>query len=363
MTNTLKNLTNLELYDIALDDANDVSLRVEAVKLIEDEELLMSLTDFTIIDEADEKVMCEAVRRITNQEVIAKIANEEYYSEEVRSIAVCMLTDEKMLADFAMRYSNGYYDSENLGAKAVEKITNTELLKEIINDDGDDDVVCEAADKLLDLSGDYAVIERAALMSGSSNVRAYMVSLITNQAVLKDFIIKENEVDDGVKFEALEKITDDVVLNAIVFCGIGYDFEIEATRKITDQLILKDIVLSKVADIGIKVEATKKITDQLILKDIVMSKGLDIEIKEEAINQLTEQTILKDIVLNEGVELEIKVEAVKKITNASLIKEILSSGDIAVAIMLEINEDVIVDEETLESLTSSDWDDFCGDEC
>lgn len=230
-------------------DSTDPFERMKAVRMISDQNVLARVA----LEDKDGSVRVEAAKRLTSQETIAKVALEDR-SAFTRSAVIELITDQRVLAKIAME------DRSRL--------------------------VFEAAVKRLE---DQDALSEVALKHSDEAMRMVATRHLTNQAVLAKIAL--NDKCPGVRARAIERLTNQEVLKNIVkdtsnLAQSKTAAQPWATRILESALGTSNLALSKTA--------AQQLTDQAILEEVAVG-DLHQHVRCIAVSKLDNPGMLLDL--------------------------------------------------------------------
>ena len=231
--------------------------------------LLKKATDYAYKKE----VSVEAVKKITDQAILGKIAKMGLAHSEAYSIAACKLTDQTLLTAVVLHSIN--IEAPNI---AIKKITVQENLKEIVMNTTKYDYAVVALENITD---QYFIAE-VAISHSIPLYRSTAINLLTDQTTLADVVMKSN--DPTVFLRAIERLANpQPILIEIAKTGRSWLYEL-AIEKIADQSILREIAYGSDNYHGgwrSRVAAIRGLTDLTVLEDLANNDS-DKDISREA---------------------------------------------------------------------------------
>ncbi len=140
---------------------------------------------------------------------------------------------------------------------------------------------------------------------------------LTNQSLLQK--VASEAANDVVRGAAVRKLTDQAFLAKIALGGQYSDAQIAAVEKLTDQNLLAKIAFEGKYS-NVREAAIKRLTDQAILAEIAFELKY-YDVGEAAIKRLTDQAFLAKIAL-EGENSAVQIAAVEKLTDPAILAKI-----------------------------------------
>lgn len=269
----------------ALSD-KDFHVRINAIKKLKDKNIILKMLDDENVD-----IIAEALLLIFDQSILANYATKDN-SKKIRIASIKNIKDESFLTSI-VSIEKDY----EIRCAAVKNITNQGTLEKLALGDNDWLVRLYAVEKV----DNPSVLEKYLLKDGNEfhSVEA-VIERIHNQEILFSFV--RDHHDKRVRQMALKNITDNLILGEIAKKyaekGSQMGFEIKTEKhhyasnkfistvisKISDQLVLQDIVFNS-DYLACQWEAAYKIYDQKILASIF------IECDEESIKRLVRHNL------------------------------------------------------------------------
>lgn len=368
------------LSDICLNHP-DAYVRLACINRMSDESLLLkkdltSLLDKILFNDPNDivlKSVCENPY-LDNRESLTK-AVFTIENEDIKRLLIRKITDEDMLADFALNSENKFlrleaiqnpnltdldtiseiiiHDSDEFNrAMAIYKITNEESLLEIILrkplhhrlpqiaqntnlsddyfleilNDGTDEYACQVAAAFI---SDGEMLENIVLSKSSDKIRADAIrnSHFTNQKILDELIVTKTSPE--ILFEAISKIENQDVLEDYILNHLQHDeITAKAISRVDGTDFLRD--LSTHPDSGIRLEAVKRISQfgdaDGILRDIALTEDNE-EICLKAVSAMKIRNDLIEVAKSRP-EKNIRISALRHVADKRLIYNYFKS-DIA----------------------------------
>jgi len=368
------------LSDICLNHP-DAYVRLASINRISDESLLLkkdltSLLDKILFNDPNDivlKSVCENPY-LDNQESLTK-AVFTIENEDIKKLLLRKITDEAILADFALNSENKFLrleaiqnpnltdldtiseiiirdDDEFNRAMAIYKIPDDESLLEIILrkplhhrlpqiaqntnlsddyfleilNDGTDEYACQVAAAFI---SDAEMLENIVLSKSSDRIRADAIrnSHFTNQKILDELIVTKTSPE--IFFEAISKIENQDVLEDYILNHLQHDeITAKAISRVDDTDFLRD--LSTHPDSGIRLEAVKRISKfgdaDGILRDIALTEDNE-EICLKAVSAMKIRNDLIEVAKSRH-EKNIRISALRHVADKRLIYNYFKS-DIA----------------------------------
>ncbi len=229
-------------------ESEDPDTRIEGIKELDDQEILLNIAK----NDKIKNVRKEAVKKITDQNELYSIANNDK-EDIVREEAFDHIRDENLLMELAN-------NSVKFDIAASRKLT-----KQLKEENKEDSLI--------------------KIVQNEENIfylREYAAEKITNQEILIDIV--KNDSDLKVRKNALNNITNQELLIELL-SDDEFDLEKETLEKITDQDVLIEIALNNQSKF-FRRGAIPNITNQDVLVKIALTDS-DRECREMAISSLT----------------------------------------------------------------------------
>ncbi|OAM90701.1 WD40 repeat domain-containing protein [Termitidicoccus mucosus] len=280
------------LADIARNGADGL-IRKRAIENLADP----ALADIAV-NEREQFVRVAAARRVTDQALLASLAQNEKADKLVRAEAGLRLDDQRILAAIAKA---GGKDAEErsvlepLRLKALERLTDQRALADIAKNVAgeitfesrkDDQRILEAT---LERISDQAALADIAMSAHPTFAFPVVLEKITDQEALVR-LLKNNQAND----EIVKKLTDQKLLAEIAG---GDDFEhvrMEAANRLTDPQALFGLA-RRGKDEGIALAAVKKIADPQMLAEIAGDENASTNARLWALWRVADRTLLAKI--------------------------------------------------------------------
>ena len=270
-------------------------IRLATLNRIIDESLLLredlaKLLDEVALSDPNDFIVKLAIENndSTSREVLITIAK-SLRDEEIRRIAVSNLTDEEVLADFAVNDSSVFIRRE---AILNPNLSNPDVLSEAVRSDGDEFNRYWACQKIED--------------------RAYLLNLVFDRSFYHrlDDLSLNSALDCQNYFKHIYNKSDDEYR-----CLVSINF-------IWDKLFLNDIVLNGPSD-RIRIEAmkNKRFSNQGILKDLISTED-NPEILFLAISKLKDEDVLINYVKAHMNGDKATLKAISKISDVEFLREL-----------------------------------------
>lgn len=146
-------------------------------------------------------------------------------------------------------------------------------------------------------------------------------TLTDNQAELAR-IARSPDYTESLRIEAVNKITDEVVLFDIVKTdNIPESVKMAIVNKIRSEAMLFDIAKSTSYTLNERISAVNKITNQALLFDIAKSEEGTISANLSAVKRITNKEMLSDIACSEKIHQTIRLTSISRITNYDVLKK------------------------------------------
>ncbi len=309
-----------ELIRVAKND-EDWAVRQTAIKNLKDPKLIEELYIYNTIHGGTSYEKEQAMNHLTSQDALAQVVksiDNGFINEE----AFKKLTDQTILADIANAKNA---KTEYVRIAAAKKLTDQNLAQTVyadIAENGMDAGVRKGAAKMLSHNASNQALIQKVYADAVRNSRTWDdcrsdIWVLTGQAAFAD--IAKNAVNSYVAERAVEKLTDPSLLADVVKSSKHHKVQYIAVSKLNDQTALADIV-NQVSEPSIRREAAKRLTIQSVLADIAKNHEDD-DVRETAVKKLTDQTTLAFIVINEEKDGYVSLSAAKNMTDQSLAQE------------------------------------------
>jgi len=198
--------------------------------------------------------------------------------------------------------------SYKLRIKAVNKITDQNILLKVVLEDPKYEVQLAAFNKI----SDPALINRLAVESKEPNIRELAIPKVTDQNLLFKLVLNDN--NSVIKTLAFNNIIDQKLIERIASECKDQKFREQAINKIADQDFLYKIALEDI-NIDIKVAAMSRLTPALLAKLATDIKGL--QQKLLVIYWLNDQNELMNVSQNND-NWDVRKAAFRKLNDNSL---------------------------------------------
>lgn len=233
-------------------------IRSDAVKELTDEKILIEVAK----NDSNHHIRCEAVENpnLKDESVLIEIAENDK-NEFVRYSAIDKISNQEVLAKIAS--TTGYKNYEHCGLHAIENpnLNDDKLLSEIIRNTENRFVYSEAPSKISDKNILIELYDEFKNENGIFNTqrskRVHIVREITDKNILMD--IAKNDKDEDVRKNAVSTLRDkypELLISR------------EELENMTDEDELIDIAKNHV-DVEMRCLAIEKITDENALTDIL----------------------------------------------------------------------------------------------
>lgn len=229
----------------------------------------------------------------------------------IRLAAVEEVTDQKLL--FRIATTGMDYD---VWRAALQKLTDPVLLAEMaMARTGPTHIKREGAVQKLT---DQKVLELIAKSDPDERVRLAAVGKITDQAALGDIALIEMPLKEDVRVAAIEKLTDQTLLGRLATADDKREVRRAAARRLEDQALLGRLA-RKDDDPVVRKIAINRLKDQALLFNIAETDR-DQEVRTAAVAAITDQTLLAKIAKNGG--LFESTEAIKTLQDEGALADI-----------------------------------------
>jgi hypothetical protein len=297
-------------------------------------------------------VACEAVRKISNEALLAQIAasNEPF---PVRVAAIERISDQSTLFNIAqtapantvgtggkqavMRLS----DSKSLVALATGAVNNDVRIAAIDRLEPEDQLtlvdiargahdsqIREAAVKRLTVQSerisDHATLVNIAQMTWDRAVGAAIVKRLSDSKSL--VAVATGAVDSSVGMAAMDRLQpeDQLELVEIARGANGAEIGIAAVNRLTDQALLADLA-QNCTNFSVLKRTIDRLTDPTIVSRIAISASSKY-VREHALSYVTDQSVLARIALDDK-ELCVRVAASERVDNPGLLAELAAKSN------------------------------------
>lgn len=322
------------LQDICLNHP-DSYLRLATINRICDESILPKqklslLLEEMLLNDPDSYILknvCENPN-LTNQDVLIRVSK-SHRDETLKKQAIRKITDEEILADFALNDSNEYTRREAISNPNLKDL---DILYEIIRLDSDEFNRIMAIYKIPDAESLVKIIYKKPIHHRLVEI-AQNISFSLNNYFLK---ILETETDEYRRHVAVNFITDSDILENIVLNGVNDEIRADAikNRSFKNQRILDDLILDE-SNPKVLFQIVSRIQNQELLSRFIEDRLDYNDVIVKAISRLHDNDLLESLANHP--DLRIRLEAVKKISKLKNQDELLR--DIA---LTEISEDICI---------------------
>lgn len=322
------------LQDICLNHP-DSYLRLATINRICDESILPKqklslLLEEMLLNDPDSYILknvCENPN-LTNQDVLIRVSK-SHRDETLKKQAIRKITDEEILADFALNDSNEYTRREAISNPNLKDL---DILYEIIRLDSDEFNRIMAIYKIPDAESLVKIIYKKPIHHRLAEI-AQNISFSLKNYFLK---ILETETDEYRRHVAVNFITDSDILENIVLNGVNDEIRADAikNRSFKNQRILDDLILDE-SNPKVLFQIVSRIQNQELLSRFIEDRLDYNDVIVKAISRLHDNDLLESLANHP--DLRIRLEAVKKISKLKNQDELLR--DIA---LTEISEDISI---------------------
>ena len=299
------------LTDICL-NYPDSHIRLATINRISDESMfskdeLSSLLEKMLLNDPDEFVLKSVCENpcLDNQEVLIEVAKSSG-NELLRRQAVRKITDEMILADFALNDKNPYIRRE---AIQNPNLINIDMICDVIKSDFDEFNRIMAIYKIPTKESLLDIVYRESL-----NHRLYEINKNANFS-LDDYFseVLENESDEYERRIAVNFIKDKDVLENIVLKESNDDIRADAIKNdnFTNQCILERLI-SRETSPKVLFEAVSKLHNQDILIDYINNNLEYNESIVKAISRVNNLEVLEE--LSTHPDSRVRLSVVKRIS-------------------------------------------------
>lgn len=156
----------------------------------------------------------------------------------------------------------------------------------------------------------------------STGCRKIIIDKLTNQKVLTEIAIKEN--DSGLRERAAKRITDQDILKILVLEDDSWHVRNAALSGITDQYFLTRLVMDDApSNAGLKATAVRNLTDQNLLFQLALNDD-DRGVREAATGMITDEKMLEEIFTGSSSSFPQGIDEIG-LTNQKLLTKIIQS--------------------------------------
>lgn len=268
---------------------------------------LEKLEDQTTLEEVAKSNKLDHLRKIAvlkleNQHVIAYIAENDP-NLEMQSLALLKLTDQATLTNIAKNAS------ESARLRAAEKLEDKALAQEVYADLATNQTDIVSLQKAIQKLTDQSMLNAVANNASSISARVMAAGKLSDQVFAQNLLLH---------------LSKDCAYNREV------DHDKESIRNwvaemVADQTLLADIAKNANGSV-IRKQAVKKLTDQSILADVAINApyGGVLDICEIALNALTDQAMIVNVAKN-AVEARIRLLASDKLKDQNIAQEVYAN--------------------------------------
>lgn len=333
-------------------------IRLATLNRIIDESLLLNddladlLNNVALNDPSDFIAKLAVENNDFNDPEILMAIAESGRDDEIRKIAISKISDEEILADFALNDSNAFARRE---AILNPNLTDFDVLADVIKDDGDEFNrwwACEKItdrDHLLKLIFNESFYRRLDDLSNNSSLdcqdyfkgiyeksddeycRRACVNLIGDGQFLDNVVL--NETNDKIRLEAIKNnsFSNQVILKDLILAEDDSEILFYAISKIKDEKVLIDYIKAHLNDSEATLKAILNVKDVEFLRELSQNPnpGIRLHAVKSFSNNFGKECspILKDIALTDD-DSEVCLEATKAIADSHDLVEIANNdGD------------------------------------
>jgi hypothetical protein len=305
-----------KLAQIALDDKYE-SVSRAAVERLTDQTLLAK-----VALEAKHGFVREcAVEKLNNQEVLEKIAlSDEVLMEgwkkdkidtlrDARLVAVSRLTDQTILAKFALEYRDW-----DFRCAAVQRLTDPAMLAKAAIEGGECQTL-KPTRAILDKTGGLCYTGWA--MGPVRRLASLAIERLSDQTALANVAILAREA--GARLDAMGKVSEEALLEKIVVQAQDISVRQDAAGRLTNQAFLAKMAVEEKDD-DVRCSAIYHLEDQILLARVALEdKTRDCRLT--AIRNMTDQALLAKVAVEDEDE-NARCNALDKLTNWTLLAKI-----------------------------------------
>lgn len=295
---------------------NSKFLRKSAISLISNEEILGKIACRPIYGD----FRLEAIKNphLKDEKILYNVVfgnPSKYYNTSCYVAATRKINNQKMLIDIA--YSN---KPSIVRMSAIAKIENDEVLKKIALNEFE---VIDVRKAALDHIQDDRFLFNLASFDSSLIIREVAVRNLKDQSLLET-IVKSENLDESLVLTAVKNVTNTKVLMDLAESS-NPKISLAAIQNpnLKDRMdVIKKIARNKLSDVSLRLTAINNIFDEDLL--IYLSKNPNPRIRLAAVKNpyLINEEVLMDIVKYDE-NSRVRDEAIKKINNKEFLAEVL----------------------------------------
>jgi len=322
-----------------VEEARCLQARETAAEKLTDQNLIILLLQknkITYNSYIDKKIRFTLAKKLddTNkaQQILSEIAANlsDSYSVSQSTLDFGNAVLDCITEQSALFYVAGHGRISQIYKKAIERLTDTNLLYELAKERGYDKGHL-AIQKL----NDQKLLEDLAINDKEMSVRFWAAQKLTNQSLAQPVyadVVQNAKDDKRLKMEAA-KLLEDQSLSQQLYESIAInsdynyykDIALEAVSLLNEQKLLGNVVNSA-KNYAVCEAAAKKLIDQNVLKEIALKTTLSDYIREIVVEKLTNQPVLAEIAKSNN-NITVKTAAIKNFdnTNLQLIPEIVEN--------------------------------------
>ncbi len=260
-------------------------------------------------NDESEEARKTAFARLRNQESFEHVLVFGKYPD-TRIRAVENITDQEILKRTAEKDEDEY-----VRKTAVEMLNDDGVLARILQNDPSAFVRKSAAAKI----NDEKVLRNAARIDKNAEVRRTSMLRIKDPDFLS--IIAENDPDESIRREAFEKVGDPEILNRMIANNPDYSIWPSAVRLITDKTLLEKIAQNPDNHWEVRQEAVKMIEKKDVLAHLAI-EDKDDGVRRNARMKTDTDAIVKAILDSDAPEIFSPKSLIPKIKDIEALKKI-----------------------------------------
>ena len=314
--------TSLNITDsYILEDAINKRITAQNLAIISQIDDQNILKYFTGKNHGSE-VKLAAVSKITDESILLQIARTDL-NFDVLEMAINKINDESLLFDIAIdtKYNIQEYNyNPFVRLKALEKITDDNLLYKIVLENNEPKIYLNAIHQIQDIDLLTDLLLNCKLDENKKETILY--HKLFSDIELREILTKTD--DEFIKVHAIKHIDDEEMLKEILKEDSSYKVKIEIISKIKDQETIKHYALHGTPIV--RSEAVKYLQDNETLEHIVKTDNYS-KVREMVIRcSKFDNQLLKDIALNDS-EFVVCNEAIRNISDDNILAEIAMITD------------------------------------
>ena len=211
--------------------------------------------------------------------------------------------------------------SKEKALKAVEKLTDQNILTDVAKNAPSSDVRFMAIGKLAEktITQEYASI--LAKNGMYRHICKAIIGKLTDQTALSEIAL--NSKEPKIREAAIEKLTDQANLEEIAKKDNNKHVRLAALNKITDHTILREVMKNE-KDKDVRQAIVKIMPDQIDLADVALNDN-DVYVRHSAVKKLSDKTVLMNILKNINEDTIVRKAAAEGLTDNPFAQEFLSA--------------------------------------